>query len=373
MRNHKGTMLGAMVIIIGLSAASADAQIIYGRPTSGHLQLVYSNWSLEDEYGKVDVSQLMIPATGFIPLQENLELRFSAADASTTVGVDNADYSLSGLTDLRLQVNQSLSDDKLLLSLGINLPTGKKKLSQDEDRLIMEFLTQNYLTFPLRRYGEGFGVNGLVGAAAVSGNIRYGGTLMYQINGAYQAYQEQGDYKPGNQFRASLGADTRSDAWRWAADVAFSVYSTDKIDAQQVYKQGSHLDLHLGSGYDAEKTKINVDFRYLIRSRNTHYDSTGAVFDQLKVYGNEFYFGSRVAYAPSKAWFVAPLADLRLIAGNEYEFGGSYTVGIGVESGRTFGEGFDFAAGFKYYTGSADDGNIDLAGWQLTAGLTAAF
>ena len=373
MRNHKGIFLGALAVFIGLSAASVDAQIIYGRPTAGHLQMVYSHWSLEDEYGQVDVSQLMFPATGFVPLQENLELRFSAAEASSTVGVDNTDYTLSGLTDLRLQVNQSLSDDKFLLSLGLNLPTGKRKLSLDDERLIMEFLTQNYMTFPLRRYGEGFGVNALVGGAAVAGNIRYGGTLMYQINGAYEAYKDQGDYKPGNEFRASLGADTRSDAWRWAADVAFSVYGTDKIDAQQVYKQGSNLDFHLGSGYDREKTKVSVDCRYLIRNRNTHYDSTGVVFDQLKVYGNEFYFGGKVAYVPAKAWFVAPLADLRLIAGNEYEFGSSYTVGFGVESGRTLGEGFDLAAGFKYYTGSADGGNIDLAGWQLTAGLTAAF
>ncbi|MCP4704770.1 MAG: hypothetical protein GY865_09185, partial [candidate division Zixibacteria bacterium] len=43
------------------------------------------------------------------------------------------------------------------------------------------------------------------------------------------------------------------------------------------------------------------------------------------------------------------------------------------EFGKQFSEDLDVNIGFKYYTGSADGGDIDLQGFQLSLGLAAAF
>lgn len=372
MQNRKLTIIIFAVIITGMTAPTAG-QIVYGQPTAGDLRVMYTHWSDESDSVTYDVDQFAIPLVGFIPLQENLELHFYAASASTTLDAGGTDYDIAGFTDMRLQVNHSLVEDQVLVSLGVNLPTGKKTLSVSEERPVMEILTQNYLSFPIRRFGEGFGANVLVGLAAASGNARYGGTVSYQFNGPYEAYEGRGDYSPGNMLMASASADTRADAWTLGADVSFTTYAADKVEDRKVFDQSDQFDIHAGVRYDDETYAFHSDIRYLIRGRNTRYDVNEAVFDQLKFYGNEFYLSARFAYSPNKLWFFAPLADLRLIAGDEYGFGPSNTVGVGLEAGRTITEGLTFGAGFKYFMGSADDGNIDLSGYQATAGLLAAF
>ena len=67
------------------------------------------------------------------------------------------------------------------------------------------------------------------------------------------------------------------------------------------------------------------------------------------------------------------MIDLRLIAANEYELESANVLGIGSDFGRNFTETINLTVGLKYYSGSADGGNIDLSGYQLSAGLTALF
>jgi hypothetical protein len=372
MYNRKAILSILAVVVIGM-AASAAGQIVYGQPTSGYLRMIYSHWNQKNTYGSTSIDQITTPLNGFVPLQENTELRFYAASVSASAKVYGTKYDLSGLTDMRLQLNQSLSDDRLLLSLGLNLPTGKKGLSVTDNRPVMEILTQNYLSFPIRRLGEGFGVNMLAGAAASSGNLRYGATVSYQINGAYEAYKGEGNYNPGDAFSASASAESKNDDWSFLGDATFMTFSTDKVDGKKVFKQSTEFDLHAATAYKSEAYTFNGDVGYLIRGRNTRYDSTEAVFDQLKIYGNEFYLSGRLAYSVNPQWYVAPLGELRLIAADEYYLGSAHTLGFGAEVGRSIGQGTGLAVGFKYNTGSADGGNIDLSGVQLSLGLTAAF
>ncbi len=372
MYNHKFVLGAAAIIMIGL-AASASGQIVYGQSSSGYLRMIYSHWNQKDTYGSTSVDQVTTPLNGFVPLQENTELRFYAAGVSTSATIYDSDYKLSGLTDVRLQLNQSLADDQFLLSLGLNLPTGKRSLSVVDNRPVMEILTQNYLSFPTRRLGEGFGVNMTAGAGASSGDLCYGGTLSYQINGAYEAYQGEGDYNPGDMFSASASTNVKKDKWAYVADATFMTFSTDKVDGQKVFKQSTEFDLHFATAYNSKLYTFNGDVGYLIRGRNTRYDSTEVIFDQLKLYGNEFYVSGRLAYSFTPQWYAAPLGELRLIAADEYLLGSSHTIGLGAEIGRSIGQGAGIAAGFKYNTGSADGGNIDLNGVQLSLGLTAAF
>lgn len=372
MFNHKLILSIVAIIVVGMSAA-ASGQIVYGQPSSGYLRMIYSHWSQDDTYGTTTVDQVTTPINGFVPLQENTELRFYAAGVSTSATVYGTDYTLSGLTDVRLQFNQSLADDQFLLSLGLNLPTGKRALSVADNRPVMEILTQNYLGFPIRRLGEGFGVNMTAGAGASSGDLCYGGSVTYQINGAYEAYKNEGDYNPGDMFSASASASVKNDKWNYMADATYMTFSTDKVDGQKIFKQSTEFDLHAAISYADELYTFNGDAGYLMRGRNIRYDSTEVIFDQLKIYGDEFYVSGRIAYTFTPKWYAAPLAELRLIAGNEYDFGSSHTLGFGAEIGRSIGQDVGIAAGFKYNTGSADGGNIDLSGVQLSLGLTAAF
>jgi hypothetical protein len=377
MPNHKIVTLVFLALIVSLMTSYATGQIVYGQPVSGNLSVVYSHWSLEQDSIKTDISQFAIPIYGLVPLQDNVEFRFFAANASNTVDWSGTEYKLSGMSDTRLQLNSSLAEDRILLSAGINLPTGKKKLSHADEQPVMAVLTQNYLNFPLRRLGEGLGVNLLAGAAMTSGETRLGGSIMYQINGSYEAYENDGDYKPGNVFSLSAGVDTRADKLALMADFSFTTYSADKREDLKEFKQSDQLGFHVGAVYGTAEHVLQGDIRYLARGRNERYRADETLDYRLKVYGDEFSFFGQYTYHPDPMWHVGPLVELRFISGNEFEddnkLGSAKNIGFGAEFGRNLGEGFDFGIGFRYYTGNADDGNIDLTGYRFTVGLLAAF
>ena len=218
MRNHKVfTLIIAALAAVVICASTSYGQIVYGQPASAGAQFIYSHWKV-DGLDVAKINQSVVPISGFVPLGENLEGRFFIADASNNLTLESGDNSfpeskstLSGVSDVRLQLSQSLAEDKLLFSLGINLPTGKKELNYGEERSVMDALALNYLSFPIRRLGEGFGLNLLAGFAQASGSLRYGGSVTYNYAGTYTPFENEGDYNPGDMFSVNFGGDTKKD------------------------------------------------------------------------------------------------------------------------------------------------------------------
>lgn len=370
----------ALVCLLGFSAA-AQAQIVYGQPASGNMTITYTNWKVTPDSGSdITYSQFLIPVAGFIPLQDNMELRFQAANTSQSADIGDQDNSLSGLTDIRLQLNKSLSDDKYLLSFGLNLPTGKKELSTDEEIYVMAGLAENYLSFPVRRLGEGFGFNMLAGGATTNGNARLGGTIMLQYNGKYTAYEGEGEYDPGEMLSITLSGDTKSKSAVYSLNAVFTLFTDDKLDDQKIRKSSTQLDFLAGMQMPGEKTTLSGHARLLLRGRNTNYvPGTEEVSDQLRLYGNEFSLGAGLTYHPAKTWSFTSRAEIRIIGENEYEqtstqyMDGSTIFALGGSYARQLGSELNGTVGFRYYTGSADGGDYDLSGYQFTVGIQAAF
>jgi hypothetical protein len=360
-------------LILMLTAVSASAQIIYGQPSSGGARFIYSHWSVEEGGEKTEIDQMAYPINGFIPLKDNLEARLFMAGASNDLEQAGSSYTLSGISDVRVQFGQSLMDDRLLFSLGINAPTGKRALDIDEEWPVMEFLANNYLNFPLRRLGEGFGFNLLAGAAGSSGQTRYGASVMYQFNGTYEAYKDSGDYNPGDLFSIQVSVDRQSDQLLLFAGLGFTTYSTDKLEDEKIFRQSDQFNINAGMSLSGEIISLTTDAGYLIRGRNTRYDTTEAIFDQLKIYGNEFMFNGILNWTFTENWYLSPSLKFRIIGANEYDFDNSSIFGFGTGLGRRLAEDIDLNIGFKYFTGSADGGDIDISGYRLSAGLAAAF
>jgi len=377
MQNRKMLILGGMALLLLLCTSTVFGQIVYGQPSSGGARIVYTHWKLDQTDGTENtINQFLVPVTGFFPLKENLEAKVFMASSSNTLDAGSTDYSLNGLSDMRVQISQSVAEDQVLFSLGVNLPTGKHALSldaSDGEALVMQTLTSNYLNFPLRRLGEGFGLNMLVGAAASSENFRYGASMMYELTGAYEAYEGKGDYNPGNMFNITVGIDTQRDRMAYVGDVSFTTFGTDKLEDIKVFRQSRSLDFHAGAIYTAEKYKITNDVRFLSRGRNTTYsydDSTSvSIEDQLKFYGNEFDYTGAISFPIFTNWSMSPGVDLRLIGDNELNSGSATIFGIGSGFNRAFGQTSALGFALKYYTGSANGGDVDISGYQLSISL----
>ena len=118
-------------LLAAIAVPSIHGQIIYEQPRAGYARMIYSHWKLDSDSGEVTVNQMAVPLNGFVQLKDNWEAQFYIASASNSMSVVDSDSSLSGLGDARLQVNHSFNEDRFLISGGINLPTGKKKLNTE--------------------------------------------------------------------------------------------------------------------------------------------------------------------------------------------------------------------------------------------------
>lgn len=363
------------VLLVVLSAGpSAFGQIIFGQPNLGQTQFVYTHWKLESGGNSNTISQLLVPISGFVPLQDNFEARFFIAGESNSLKQPASDLSANGFTNASLQLNHSFSDDHLLLSAGLELPTGKRDLKTATEWKVVEYLSQNYLAFPMRQLGEGFGFNLLVGGATMIGQLRCGLGVSYQYKGTYKPYDGAGDYNPGDFVSINAGADYRSGGFSLSPNVIISIYGTDKLNDKKVFKQSLQTSLSLASGYETEKYALSGSIGYILRGRNTEYDSTGAnIAQQLRLYGNEFSADARFLWRVSQRWRLTPELGLRHIGANERFTGSSNLYTLGTDAGLKLGEHLDTQGGIAYYTGNANAGAIDLTGYQLSLSIAATW
>jgi hypothetical protein len=398
MKTNRTILLVAVLLLV--MATTACSQIVFGQRPSTSPKFVYSHWTvklnldaLNDLNGipiellqafgdEVTVSQSYMPLAGYVPIRDNLEAQVFLATSTSSTEVSDLENSVSGLSDIRLQINQSLSNDRILISGGLNLPTGKTNLDLFEEGGVIEMLSQDFLEFPSRRLGEGFGFNLLVGGAAALGETRVGGGVMYRFNGSYTPYEIYGDYDPGDVFSVNVGADLPGGNVTWSTVVAYTLYTTDKQNGEDGFKQSPQLALSLsGLLKEGRHLKIKAWTSFVIRGNNTALIANEYTIQNqlppfrvdLRLYGDEFTLGTAVTYSTAGDWHFMPSARIRLVTENEQFPGSSNIISLGAAIGKTVSDRLDASVGYRYFTGGAFGDRFDLTGHQLTLGLMATF
>jgi hypothetical protein len=229
-----GTLAGgsALLLLGGALPATARAQEsgkLVGA-TSSDVGVVYESWSFGSDgiaQPGVDAgatsrvssaSQLSVPISVRVPLGERWTVDASGAFASGTVKLSEPDpvtgtdkYTLSGLTDVRLRATGRVVGDNLLLTFGVNVPSGKTKLDRSEFAAL-RVLAAPALSFQSPVLGTGTSATlGMVYARQVAGWAwALGGS--YEMSRSYApvalvAGLPAPDFSPGNTIHLSLGGD----------------------------------------------------------------------------------------------------------------------------------------------------------------------
>lgn len=367
-------MLPALILIL-IRASSADGQIVYNQPGSSALRYYYINWSLDSSLGAEEgISQSAVSLSGFVPIRDNFEARYYFISGYNNLDLDNTVSEMSGSGDLRLQLSHSYAKDRILLSMGLNLPVGKKELDTTGERRIIEFLSRDYLSFPLRRYGEGFGFNLQVGGAAEVGRFKCGMSAVYDYTGAYKPYKDSGDYNPGNAFSLSATTNVVFGKISCTGDLGFSVFGADNLEDNKIYKQAPQFSARLTAAYPNERYSATLGLRMILRGRNTRYSpADGVIESQLKKYGDEFDAFLQFAYTIRVAWRLAALVGTRQILSSEEELGKSSLYNFGCNINREMSDHVSFGLGLMYHTGSTDQGAVDISGLQMSGGLSVTY
>ncbi|MEE8575873.1 MAG: hypothetical protein V3T31_01340 [candidate division Zixibacteria bacterium] len=369
--------LAACALLLIALSGNGYTQIVYNTPPTVSIKTVYNNWHLDRGDQKSTLSQVTIPMTLFMPLQDNSEMVVFVSGSANDLQMNDGDYNMTGAGDLRLQFNHSMSNDRAVIGLGINLPTGKHKLDFDADTMLINTLSQTYLTLPMRRFGEGLGLNFLLGGATMMGKLRVGAGISYEYVGSYTAYESQEEFDPGDRTTITVGFE-RAGKTLVKADLLMTFYTDDKYDHHAVFRTGDQAALSLYASRRFNSGQLGFNIRYLARTPSAMYSfDAGDLIQQLDYQGNELSIGSSFGYAFSKKWSVTPLVGYRWIAADGLtgpkHLEQSKIGHIGANLDHKIGKKLRLSLESRYYSGNADDGAIDLSGLQISTGLTASF
>ncbi|MFB3105756.1 MAG: hypothetical protein ACE1ZA_12665, partial [Pseudomonadales bacterium] len=173
-----------LVMTLGLAAegvAQDDALYLSSQqqPVRISIGALYQSYTENDS----SLSEVSIPLAISIPIGRNLGVSLIASQASASG--DNVE-SLSGVSDVQVGLSyyQKIGQGSVVVSLGVNLPSGKRELTQDEFETSI-FLSQHFFNFRVPGFGQGFNISpGVIMAFPVSENAVFGVGASYQIKGS---------------------------------------------------------------------------------------------------------------------------------------------------------------------------------------------
>jgi len=246
---------GALVAAAACLLAAARPLSAQGRlvgTRSASLGPVYETWSFADPVQQstfdnagnarvTGASQWSVPIGVVVPLGTRWSFDLSGAFASGQVDLEGTDpsldtdgYALSGLTDVKLRLTGPLAGDNVLVTLGLNVPTGKTELDAEE-LSALRVLAAPALSFQTPALGTGLGGTTGIVLARQFGGWAWAFGASYEFRGKYnpvaalQAGAGQSDFNPGDGVHLSLGADGLLGSHGMTLGLSADVFTTDKL------------------------------------------------------------------------------------------------------------------------------------------------
>ena len=190
------------------------------------------------------ITELAVPIYAFVPITRALSMDVGASYASAhveqTTGTQTAKSDVSGLTDSQVRANYVLGTDFVVLTAGINLPTGHSAVTQPQ-QLAAGLIGSDFLAFPISNMGTGFGGTGGVAIARPLGDWNAGFAVSMRRSASYAPFDDAGvrdlRYQPGDEYRARVGVDRAFGTGRMTFGITYSRFGNDDL-AGSVYNTG---------------------------------------------------------------------------------------------------------------------------------------
>jgi hypothetical protein len=376
MNKVMNSLLITCLVFLCLLTGSATAQIVYGEPPAVEASFVYQSWKITGDPAGTEfkLHQWYMPIYGFIPVREDWELHISSATASS--GSDSAGntVSITGLNDTQISLVKSFMEDKFLVGVGLNIPTGKTKLDQDQSGL-GQLLTSEFLNIPSKTYGEGFGLYFETAYARELGRLNVGVGAGYLLSTSYSPIEGVDKYDPGDRLTIGANASLRHQFGVGYLYAKHMLYGTSAQDGVDIYKNGPIAEIGLGSSFGYERFQSDAGVRFVLRQTDSRYVDGGLVKLEHNNYGSDIRIYASLGYLHPSVGRGSVLLDFKRVGANDFAetdaeyHGKSNIAGIGIGYDRQATQAVSVSASFKSFGGSADDGNLDLSGIELSLGI----
>jgi hypothetical protein len=268
---------------------------------------------------------------------------------------------MNGLTDTQVRANYAFGQDFLVLTTGVNLPTGSATIDPDQVDAATR-IGSDFLLFPISGFGSGFGFTGGLAVAKPVGvwNLGFGTSVRY--SGEYEPYRDASGvaqkFTPGPEYRARFGADMPYGTGRMSFGLTYSKFGDDKANAAS-FTSG---DRFIGQFTMNNSMRDNVDYSLVVwnlfRSSGTLINGSNSPSGNIT--NAMLAFGVR---APANVR-VEPSLEMRFWA--QENAVGSFLTNLGMRFFVDRG-GWAVVPGFGFSMGSME--TATLTGFRATLGM----
>jgi hypothetical protein len=194
----------------------------------------------------VTITETAIPIFAFFPVTPGLTLDIGTAYAMANVkstGTQTRESKISGLTDTQIRATMNLGSDLVLVTAGLNIPTGRTTADTSE-QLAAALIGNDFLVFPISSMGSGFGGTGGIALARPMGQWNLGAGLSVRSSMPFDPYEDGAGnrlrYTPGTEMRARVGLDHPFGTGRASIGFTYSKFGDDKFETS-IYNTGDRL------------------------------------------------------------------------------------------------------------------------------------
>jgi len=224
------------VFVLGFAVAAP----VHGQLSSGVASMgaQFQGYSFDKALGVSAANLLMIPIAYQVGIGDKLSLDAYAAYARGAVEIGDNSFTLNGPVDTRLRANYEVTP-WALLTLGVNLPTGKTEHTADEAR-VAAVLASDLLGFREANFGLGFGATAGIATARRMGETGVGLGVSYRLASEFQPSADTTlKYTPGNEIRVRFGVDRNIGASKLTAGLTYQNFARDELDGKDLFQAGN--------------------------------------------------------------------------------------------------------------------------------------
>jgi len=342
-----------------IATTSLGAQSFYD--TSVRLAPSFYSYDIKTPFNE-KVTEMAFPLYALVPILPNFSVDIGTAFAMAKVENANTGSSseMSGLTDTQLRANYTFGQDLVVLTAGVNLPTGSATVDPSE----LEAATRigsDFLTFPISGFGSGLGFTGGVAIARPVGNWNLGFGASLRQSGEYEPFRDEGGtatkFQPGPEYRARVGLDHPYGSGRMSFGLTYSKFGDDKANAATFNSGDRFITEFAMSNALTERVDYSLVVWDLYRASGTLINGTPSGSGNLT--NGLMYFSVR-----SGSMSVEPSIETRLWTqqGSSTSYLGTFGIRMFVDRGA-----YAIVPGFGFTMGSMEAAT--LTGYRATLGV----
>lgn len=262
-RLARSVVIGALFLVRPLSA-----QGIGLAASAGIAAPTYAVYSFGSGTTEKRVDQYSSPFAFIYPVSKNFTLDISTSYAASTVTTGGAvTSSIAGLTDTQVRGNYVMFDQHAAFTFGLNLPTGRYTVTQDQQEAAGQ-IGNAFLLMPVGGMGTGTGATAALAVAQRLGDWNVGVSGSMRKTSRFDAYQLSSGvlrFQPGDEYRLRVGVDRPIGAGSMNASINYSKFGDDRIDSS-AFATGDRTMLQAGLNLPIGRTDLQVGMWDLYKS-----------------------------------------------------------------------------------------------------------